>query len=153
MCGRYAFISGRNVQKTYDLFRSIQNAEEAFKSLPRYNAAPMQRLPVFAVRDNVLTAETMQWWLVPHWSKTNKTEFSTFNAKAETLDKSKLYSPYFKGSRCLIPADAFYEWKKTTTTGNGMSRSGGGWSRTERSKKQGAWSMGQGALRKRKNFC
>jgi putative SOS response-associated peptidase YedK len=114
MCGRYAFISGRNVQKTYDLFRTIQNAAEAFKDLPRYNAAPMQRLPVFAVRDNVLTAEIMQWWLVPHWSKTNKTEFSTFNAKAETIEKSKLYSPYFKGSRCLVPADAFYEWKKTT---------------------------------------
>ena len=117
MCGRYAFISGRNVQKTYDLFRSIQNAEEAFKDLPRYNAAPMQRLPVFAVRDGVLTADIMQWWLVPHWSKTNKTEFSTFNAKAETLEKSKLYSPYFKGSRCLVPAEAFYEWKKTTATG------------------------------------
>jgi putative SOS response-associated peptidase YedK len=115
MCGRYAFISGRNVQTTYNLFRNIQNAAEAFQGLPRYNASPMQRLPVFAIRSNGLVAETMQWWLVPHWSKTNKTEFSTFNAKAETLDKSKLFSPYFKGSRCLIPADAFYEWKKSTT--------------------------------------
>ncbi len=118
MCGRYAFISGRNVQKTYELFRNIQNAAEAFKDLPRYNAAPMQRLPVFAVRDGVLTAEIMQWWLVPHWSKTNKTEFSTFNAKAETLEKSRLYGPYFKGSRCLIPADAFYEWKKVKAVGD-----------------------------------
>ncbi len=122
MCGRYAFISGRNVQKTYDLFRSIRDAGEAFKDLPRYNAAPMQRLPVFAVRDGVLTAEIMQWWLVPHWSKPNKTEFSTFNAKAETLEKSKLYGTYFKGSRCLVPADAFYEWRKTTVTGESGGR-------------------------------
>jgi putative SOS response-associated peptidase YedK len=58
----------------------------------------------------------MQWWLIPHWSKDGKPGFSSFNAKAETLDQSKLFSPYFKGSRCLIPADAFYEWQRATVT-------------------------------------
>jgi putative SOS response-associated peptidase YedK len=54
----------------------------------------------------------MRWGLVPHWSKEGKTEFSTFNAKSETLHSSKLFAPYFKSARCLIPADGFFEWMK-----------------------------------------
>jgi putative SOS response-associated peptidase YedK len=45
------------------------------------------------------------------------------SAKAETLDQSKLFAPYFKGSRCLIPADAFYEWQRVTTTQEARGKS------------------------------
>jgi putative SOS response-associated peptidase YedK len=116
MCGRYALIDGKKVLVSFTSLHKTKNTEEAFRELPRYNAAPMQRLPVFAVRHDELIAEPMQWWLIPHWSKDGKPDFSSFNAKAETLDQSKLFSPYFKGSRCLIPADAFYEWQRVTVT-------------------------------------
>ncbi len=116
MCGRYALIDGKRVLVSFAALNKTKHTEQAFRELPRYNAAPMQRLPVFAVRHDELIAEPMQWWLIPHWSKDGKLGFSSFNAKAETLDQSKLFSPYFKGSRCLIPADAFYEWQRVTTT-------------------------------------
>lgn len=116
MCGRYAIIDGKKVFATFAMLRQARLEGKVFEELPRYNAAPMQRLPVFAVREGELRAELMKWWLIPHWSKDGKVNFSTFNAKAETLDQSKLYVPYFKGSRCLIPAEAFYEWKKVPAT-------------------------------------
>jgi len=116
MCGRYALIDGKKVLVAYTALSKAKLTGEVFKELPRYNASPMQRLPVFAVRHNELVAEQMQWWLIPYWSKDGKASFSAFNAKAETLDQSKLFAPYFKGSRCLIPADAFYEWQRVTTT-------------------------------------
>jgi putative SOS response-associated peptidase YedK len=116
MCGRYAIIDGKKVLVAYTAFNKAKGTAQAFQELPRYNAAPMQRLPVFAIRHDELVAEQMQWWLLPHWSKDGKPSFSAFNAKAETVDQSKLFSPYFKGSRCLVPADAFYEWKRVTTT-------------------------------------
>jgi len=93
----------------------LGSRKDALDDLPRYNASPMQRMPVVAVRNNNLIVQKMQWWLIPHWSKDGKIKATTFNAKAETLDQSKLFSPYFKSSRCLIPADAFYEWQKLTT--------------------------------------
>jgi len=114
MCGRYAIIDGKRVLSTFPLFRQITERENALADLPRYNAAPMQQLPVVAYRDESLIASRMQWWLIPHWSKEPKSKFSTFNAKSETLEKSRLFAPYFKSSRCLVPADAFYEWKKET---------------------------------------
>ncbi len=121
MCGRYALIDGKKVFATFPVLQQTTIDREAFKALPQYNAAPMGRMPVIVMRDGSLSVQLMQWWLVPHWSKEPKTQFSTFNAKGETLDQSRLFAPYFKGSRCLVPADAFYEWKKET-----VSKEGGG---------------------------
>jgi SOS response associated peptidase (SRAP) len=33
--------------------------------------------------------------------------------RAETVDKAPSYRQAFKKRRCLIPADRFYEWRKT----------------------------------------
>lgn len=115
MCGRYAFINGKMIFEI--LGRNILGNRKDILDYPRrYNASPMQRMPVIAQRDGNLVAQKMQWWLVPHWSKDGKIKATTFNAKAETLDQSKLFLPYFKSSRCLVPADAFYEWKKMTSS-------------------------------------
>ena len=111
MCGRYVLINGKMI---FFLFGKGQlgSRKDALDDLPRFNASPLQRMPVIAQREGELIIQKMQWWLVPHWSKDGKIKATTFNAKAETLCESKLFSPYFKSSRCLVPADAFYEWKK-----------------------------------------
>ena len=114
MCGRYVLIEGRKVLATFPMLQQVTVKPGAWDLLPQYNAAPMQQMPVVAIRGGNRSVDLMQWWLVPHWAKQPKTEFSTFNAKAETLAQSRLFAGYFKGSRCLVPADAFYEWKKVT---------------------------------------
>jgi putative SOS response-associated peptidase YedK len=93
----------------------IQSMKNVFDDLPRYNAAPKQWMPVVAVQDNKIIAKIMRWWLVPGWSKDGSMKITTFNARAENLDKSRLFLPYFKSSRCLIPVDAFYEWKRISS--------------------------------------
>jgi putative SOS response-associated peptidase YedK len=113
MCGRYVLINGKMIFLLLGKNR-VGSRKDALEDLPRFNAAPMQRMPVLAQREGKLVLEKMQWWLIPHWSKDGKIKATTFNAKAETLDQSKLFAPYFRSSRCLIPADAFYEWKNLT---------------------------------------
>jgi putative SOS response-associated peptidase YedK len=54
----------------------------------------------------------MRWGLIPFWSKDAKVGFSTINAKAETVATAPAFREAFKTRRCLIPADAFYEWQK-----------------------------------------
>jgi putative SOS response-associated peptidase YedK len=49
--------------------------------------------------------------LVPYWSKDGKTGF--INARAEGIDVAPAFRRPFQKRRCLIPADGFYEWKKT----------------------------------------
>ena len=116
MCGRYVLINGKKVFATFAVLKHLQDTGQHFEDLPRYNASPMQEMPVIAIREGSIIAQKMQWWLIPHWSKDGKIAATTFNAKSETLEESKLFAPYFKSSRCLVPVDGFYEWKKTIVT-------------------------------------
>jgi putative SOS response-associated peptidase YedK len=118
MCGRYAIIDGKKILESFRSLR-VKDPHGLFQSTPHYNAAPMQRLPVFAMRHDELVIEPMQWWLVPHWSKDGRTAATTFNAKSETVATSRLFAPYFKSSRCLVPAEAFYEWKAEASSDDG----------------------------------
>jgi putative SOS response-associated peptidase YedK len=54
----------------------------------------------------------MRWGLVPFWSRDAKVSNSTINAHAETITMSPTYREAFKQRRCLVPADAFYEWQR-----------------------------------------
>ena len=54
----------------------------------------------------------MRWGLVPSWARDAKVGYSTINAQAETIRISPTYREAFKHRRCLVPADAFYEWQK-----------------------------------------
>jgi len=57
----------------------------------------------------------MRWGLVPFFTKqlSDVTGISTINARAESVEKSPSFRTPFKKRRCLVPADGFYEWKKS----------------------------------------
>jgi putative SOS response-associated peptidase YedK len=42
-----------------------------------------------------------------------KIAYRTINARAETVDRALSFRRAFAKRRCLIPADGFYEWRKT----------------------------------------
>jgi putative SOS response-associated peptidase YedK len=80
-----------------------------------YNIAPSQK--VLTIRFNPETQarslDALQWGLIPYWAKDPKIAYRTINARAETVDKAPSNRQAFKKRRCLIPADGFYEWRKT----------------------------------------
>jgi putative SOS response-associated peptidase YedK len=57
----------------------------------------------------------MRWGLIPYWAKDPSIGIRTINAKAETITTAPAFREAFKYRRCLIPADAFYEWQKRDT--------------------------------------
>jgi len=81
---------------------------------PNYNVAPTD--PAIVIKADPRTGqregEVMKWGLIPAWSKTGKMDRPTFNAKSETAASSATFRNAFKSRRCLVPVDAFYEWKK-----------------------------------------
>jgi putative SOS response-associated peptidase YedK len=58
----------------------------------------------------------MKWGLISHWAKDPSIATGTINAKSETAAEKPAFRDPLKYRRCLIPADAFYEWRRT---GNG----------------------------------
>jgi putative SOS response-associated peptidase YedK len=58
----------------------------------------------------------MKWGLIPHWAKDTSGAASTINARSETAATKPAFRDPLKFRRCLIPADAFYEWKRNGTS-------------------------------------
>ena len=55
-------------------------------------------------------ARPMRWWLVPHWAADDKPSYAMFNARAETLERSRAFRGAFERRRCVVPVTGFYEW-------------------------------------------
>ena len=83
---------------------------------PTYNAAPQSTQPVVRVNRDSGSREfaLMRWGLVPFWAKDPKFGYSTINARAEEAASKPAYREALKKRRCLVPADAFYEWQRTS---------------------------------------
>jgi putative SOS response-associated peptidase YedK len=112
MCGRYVRRSDK--QRIAELFAIHGPVMPDFG--PSWNVAPQTFQPV--VRLNRDTGEReivmMRWGLVPFWAKDAKIGLRTINAKAETITTAPAFREAIKYRRCLVPADAFYEWQRVT---------------------------------------
>lgn len=100
MCRRY-FRRGEK-QEIADHFKADKIQSGLPDLLTSYNVAPTTHQPVLrhtrdgAVREMML----MRWGLVPFFAKslTDFKDFSTFNAKAETLAKSATWRAFHQGT-------------------------------------------------------
>lgn len=112
MCGRYRLSRRKEIIEEY-----CGSAPWDDDWSPRYNIAPTQSVPVIRQhpKEHVRELSLMKWGLIPHWSKNPSIATSTINAKSETAATKPAFRDPLMLRRCLIPADGFYEWRKTGT--------------------------------------
>ena len=81
---------------------------------PSWNVTPTDSLPIvrYNTKTGSRTLDLMRWGLVPYWAKDIKIGFKTINAMAETVDTKPMFREAFQRRRCVVPVEAFYEWKK-----------------------------------------
>jgi putative SOS response-associated peptidase YedK len=108
MCGRYVQTMPAGAMR--ELFRT----NGAVPNLPpSWNVAPTQSAPV--VLRHPETGEPhvdrLRWGLRPRWVKAAKGAREPINARAETVATGPMFKQAYAKRRCLVPADAFYEWK------------------------------------------
>ena len=110
MCGRYVRKTTR--RQLAHWFGADEADLPEFG--PSYNVAPQTFQPVVRLNRDTGQREIvlMRWGLIPYWSKDAKIGYSTINAKAETIATAPAFREAIKRRRCLVPADAFYEWQK-----------------------------------------
>ena len=88
--------------------------ETRLSNYPRpWNAAPSQELLV--IRENHDTGERsldlLKWGLIPYWCTDAKGGRKPINAKSETVSRLPMFRHAYRRRRCILPVDAFYEWK------------------------------------------
>jgi putative SOS response-associated peptidase YedK len=114
MCGRYRLSRRKQIIEAH-----FETADWQDDWSPRYNIAPTQFVPVIRQhpKEPIRQLSSMKWGLIPHWAKDGSGAASTINARSETAAEKPAFRDPMRYRRCLIPADAFYEWKR-----NGASK-------------------------------
>jgi putative SOS response-associated peptidase YedK len=110
VCGRYVLKSTR---KHLARWFGVEDSELP-EFGPSYNVAPQTFQPIVRLNRDTQKREIalLRWGLIPYWSKDLKIGYSTINAKAETITTAPAFREAIRHRRCLVPADAFYEWQK-----------------------------------------
>jgi putative SOS response-associated peptidase YedK len=79
---------------------------------PKYNAAPTQLLPIITSR-SPQGVSTFYWGTSPEWSKNKQLTEKIVNVRVENIAEKVSIKKALMKSRCIVPADGFYAWKKT----------------------------------------
>jgi putative SOS response-associated peptidase YedK len=108
MCGRYAAIlPAEHIIALFQTHGPIPNWPGTYNMAPTQNAPVVRRHPETGER----RLDLLRWGLVPHWVKDPKTTRQPINARGETIASTPMFRDAFARRRCLVPADAFYEWQ------------------------------------------
>src|SRR5687767_11150165 len=112
MCGRYTLSKTEHFKLMLEEAGFIFDEFSEIRLVPRFNISPTQQVPVI-LDAAPRTITSAKWGLIPSWSKDEKIGSSLCNARAETVVEKPAFRTAFRKRRCWVPADGFYEWKKT----------------------------------------
>jgi putative SOS response-associated peptidase YedK len=108
MCGR--FTRATTAAALEERFHARLSTEIA---TPTYNAAPSQtQLTILNAHPQAMVRAV--WGFVPEWADGRPDVKPLINARAETVATKPFFRDAFRRKRCLIVADGFYEWKRTS---------------------------------------
>ena len=114
MCGRYSYHKA-----VHEAIKALQvestTPEEASNTPPCYNASPGTAVPTLLAGEG--PTPVMKWL---HWGWSKRAESNNhvasqmlINARAETAPQKRMFQHACHHRRCLLPADGFFEWKKS----------------------------------------
>jgi putative SOS response-associated peptidase YedK len=108
MCGRYAsYLPAEAIARMFHTLNPLPNVAPSWNVAPTQSAMVVRRHPETGERH----LDLLQWGLLPSWTKELTKAQRPINARCETVATSGLFRGAFKARRCIVPADAFYEWK------------------------------------------
>ena len=107
MCGRFA--QPRSPEDLARIFRATSVSD-----LPgdRFNVAPTDPVAAVVEHHGERTLDSFRWGLVPFFAEGPKSRSPLINARAETVETAPAFRVAFARRRCIVPADAFYEWRR-----------------------------------------
>ena len=114
MCGRYRDL--RTWAEHREMLTSLGLSIVAPTTAP--NLRPVEEVrptdPAIILRSvqGGVELASLRWWQVPWFHRGNLKDwkFTTFNARAESVQTARSYKDSFAQRRCLVSASGWYEW-------------------------------------------
>ena len=111
MCGRLS--QNLTWQQIYTLY-TLPVSTPRLDPQPRFNGAPTQEFLLCRLDEGgTRSMAALRWGLVPFWAKDVKIGARLINARAETVKDKPAFRSAFRARRCLIPANGWFEWKRS----------------------------------------
>jgi putative SOS response-associated peptidase YedK len=108
MCGRYTLATPKE-----RLAEEFGFENSSVELPPSYNIAPTQGVTAVLEEGGQRRLEVLRWGLIPPWADDPQIGSRMINARSETASEKPSFRRAFRERRCLIPADGFYEWRRT----------------------------------------
>ena len=109
MCGRFVVtLPPDAIARLFRTHGPVPNLAATWNLAPTRDAPAIRLHP--ETRERRL--DLLRWGLVPHWAKDPKAVRMMINARAETIASTPMFRDAYARRRCLVPADAFYEWQE-----------------------------------------
>jgi putative SOS response-associated peptidase YedK len=109
VCGRYLVTSQPN-----DLGRLFSVDDlDAEQPAPSLNVAPTEPVPAVLERHDRRELRALRWGLIPSWADDRRIANRLINARAESVADKPAFRGAFLRRRCLLPADGYYEWRRS----------------------------------------
>ncbi len=107
MCGRYVSPETAAIERQWHIGRGNNNP---FRR--RFNVLPTTNIPILrhAPDADELELTGARWGFIPFWWSQTKPPEHGINARSEDAAKRPMWRDAYRKSRCLIPAEGWYEW-------------------------------------------
>jgi putative SOS response-associated peptidase YedK len=115
MCGRYTVTRHDQIAADFEVALGDVAASPWWR--PRFNVAPTQLAPVVRAGPGGRSLALMRWGVEPPAARAGRAAPPVINARAETLATRPLFREALARQRCLVPADGFFEWIRSSTGG------------------------------------
>jgi putative SOS response-associated peptidase YedK len=108
MCGRYgSFLPAEAIVRIFGTVNPLPNLAPSWNVAPTADCAVVRRHPEIGAWH----LDLLKWGLLPTGRRNRPKARRPINARSETAATSGMFKDALARRRCLVPADAFYEWK------------------------------------------
>lgn len=112
MCGRFAQVSPRI--RYARMLGMVAHGDNFGETVPTYDLRPSMCPTLVRWFESGPAFMNYFWGFLPYWAN-DPNSIRPINARVETAATSGMFRRAWARQRCLIPADAFYEWKRVDT--------------------------------------
>ena len=114
MCGRYSIaVSKGDLEAYLKTNYQIEVLPDQIL-LPKYNIAPSEDIISVINDGQKYRIGLLKWGYIPEFSKDDSKPI--INTRSETIDTKTAFKKNFIEKRCIILADGFFEWERSTST-------------------------------------
>lgn len=107
MCGR--FVAASDPDGLVRFFTVDERKDDELT--PSWNVAPTDRVRAVVEHADRRVLVTLRWGLVPSWAGDRAIGSRLINARVESVGDKPAFRSAYARRRCIVPADAFYEWR------------------------------------------